>query len=213
MQLDLNNLPTDTALLHRLVRDIVGSIEHRDGEIERLKSIIKQLQRAQFGRRSERLDPDQLAVGLEDLEGDLARERENRPRVEKQPTERSPHRKPLPNHLPREDVRLDIGNISPRRHKSLHPQRHHGLPIFTSASAMSRAMPAAFARSSAIAPRAAPSASGVVDQHRKAEAEQPRRSPEVPSFISFCSHIHIYRAELSCGQPTRWIRRSARVDT
>jgi hypothetical protein len=85
---------------------------HRDGEIERLKSIINQLQRAQFGRRSERLDPDQLAVGLEGLEGDLARERENRPRVEKQPTERSPHRKPLPNHLPREDVRLDIGNIT-----------------------------------------------------------------------------------------------------
>ena len=43
MQLDLDNLPTDTALLHRLVRDIVGTIEHRDSEIERLKSIIKQL--------------------------------------------------------------------------------------------------------------------------------------------------------------------------
>ncbi|TJW48784.1 MAG: hypothetical protein E5W83_02120 [Mesorhizobium sp.] len=27
-----------------------------------LKSIIKQLQRSQFGRRSERLDPDQLAL-------------------------------------------------------------------------------------------------------------------------------------------------------
>ena len=46
MQLDLKNLPTDTALLHRLVRDIVANIEHRDSEIERLKSIIKQLQRA-----------------------------------------------------------------------------------------------------------------------------------------------------------------------
>src|SRR5215468_4175588 len=76
MQLDLNNLPTDTALLHRLVRDIVGAIEHRETEIERLKSIIKQLQRMQFGRRSERLDPDQLALGLEDLDGDLAREEE-----------------------------------------------------------------------------------------------------------------------------------------
>ncbi|MGO8910784.1 MAG: transposase domain-containing protein [Bradyrhizobium sp.] len=66
MQLDLNNLPTETALLHRLVRDIVGTIGHRDSEIERLKSIIKLLQRAQFGHRSERLDPDQLALGLED---------------------------------------------------------------------------------------------------------------------------------------------------
>jgi transposase IS166 family protein len=78
MLLDLNNLPTDTDLLHRLVPDLVSKIEHRDGEIERLKSIVKQLQRAQFGRRSERLDPDQLALGLEDIEGDLAREEESR---------------------------------------------------------------------------------------------------------------------------------------
>jgi transposase len=111
MQLNLNNLPTDTALLHRLVRDIVGTIEHRDSEIERLKSIIKQLQRMQFGRRSERLDSDQLALGLEDLEGDLAREEENRLRLEKQQADRSSHRKPLPDHLPREDVRLDIDDM------------------------------------------------------------------------------------------------------
>jgi hypothetical protein len=45
MQLDLNNLPTDTELLHRLVPDIVGTIEHCDSEIEHLKPIIKQLQR------------------------------------------------------------------------------------------------------------------------------------------------------------------------
>ena len=52
MQLNLDDLPTDTALLQRLVREIVGGLAHRDTEIERLKSIIKQLQRAQFGRRS-----------------------------------------------------------------------------------------------------------------------------------------------------------------
>ena len=45
----------------------------RDSEIERLQLIIKQLQRARFGRRSERLDPDQLALGLEDLDADIAR--------------------------------------------------------------------------------------------------------------------------------------------
>jgi transposase len=112
MQLDLNNLPTDTELLHRLVRDIVGTIEHRDSEIERLKSIIKQLQRAQFGRRSERLDSDQLALGLEDLDSDLAREEESVRQVKKQQTERPSHRKPLPDHLPRADVRLDIDDMT-----------------------------------------------------------------------------------------------------
>ena len=66
----------------------------------------------QFGRRSERLDPDQLALGLEDLDGDIAREEESRPRIEKQQSERSSHRKPLPDHLPREDVRLDIDDMT-----------------------------------------------------------------------------------------------------
>ncbi|MDX8496712.1 IS66 family transposase [Mesorhizobium sp. VK22B] len=107
MRLDLDNLPTEPALLQHLVRDIAALVEHRDGEIERLKSIIKQLQRAQFGRRSEQLDPDQLALALEDLDGDLAREVESRPRVDKQQRD-LPSRKPLPDHLPREDVRLDV---------------------------------------------------------------------------------------------------------
>lgn len=35
---------------------------------ERLRHFIRQLQRMQFGRRSEKLDPDQLALALEDLE-------------------------------------------------------------------------------------------------------------------------------------------------
>ena len=37
-------------------------------DIEKLRLLIRQLQRGQFGRRSERLDPDQLQLGLEDLE-------------------------------------------------------------------------------------------------------------------------------------------------
>jgi transposase len=105
MLLDLNHLPSDPALLQRLVRDIAGGLAHRDTEIERLRSIIKQLQRAQFGRRSERLDPDQLALGLDEIGSDLAREEESRPPAEKQPNERSSHRKPLPESLPREHVR------------------------------------------------------------------------------------------------------------
>ena len=66
MRFDLENLPSDTALLHRLAREMAVVVDSRDGEIERLQSIIKKLQRAQFGRRSERLDADQLALALED---------------------------------------------------------------------------------------------------------------------------------------------------
>ena len=108
MQLDLNNLPSDTALLHRLVRDMASVVERRDDEIERLQLIIKQLQRARFGRRSERIDADQLALGLEDVETDKARaEATLEPRIRS--NDGKPRRKPLPDHLPREEVRIEVG--------------------------------------------------------------------------------------------------------
>ena len=73
MRLDLENLPSDIELLHRLMRDMASVVESRDSEIERLRRLIKQFQRRQFGRRSEQLNPDQLALGLEDLDADAAR--------------------------------------------------------------------------------------------------------------------------------------------
>ncbi|TRC75280.1 IS66 family transposase [Mesorhizobium sp. WSM4307] len=108
---DLQNLPSDPALLQRLVRDMAAAVESRDGEIERLQSIIKKLQRAQFGRSSERLDPDQLALALEELDADIGRIQESRQVVSKPSTERPSHRKPLPDHLPREDVLVDVDSM------------------------------------------------------------------------------------------------------
>lgn len=107
MRIDLDNLPSDTVLLHRLVRDMADLVEHRDGEITRLQQIIKQLQRAQYGRKSERLDPGQLALALEELDADIAGIVESRPApliAEPSPA----RRKPLPEHLEREDRVLDI---------------------------------------------------------------------------------------------------------
>ena len=112
MRIDLGNLPSDTALLHQLVRDMAVIVEHRDGEIERLQAIIKKLQRMQFGRSAERLDPDQLALGLEDLDADVGRIEESLPIAFTETTEPPPHRKPLPDHLLREEVRIDADHTS-----------------------------------------------------------------------------------------------------
>jgi transposase len=43
MLIDLDNLPSEPALLQHLVRDMAAVVEHRDGEIERLTLIIKKL--------------------------------------------------------------------------------------------------------------------------------------------------------------------------
>src|SRR3954451_9477500 len=42
------------------------------GQNDRLLHLILQLQRLQFGRRSEKLDPDQLNLALEDVEQAVA---------------------------------------------------------------------------------------------------------------------------------------------
>lgn len=114
MRIDLDNLPVDTALLHRLVRDMAAVVERRDGEIERLQLIIKKLQRAQVGRRSERLDDDQLALGLENVETDVAQAEtlQPAPEVTSSDADECPRRKPLPAHLPRKEVLFDINAAS-----------------------------------------------------------------------------------------------------
>jgi transposase len=110
MRLDLANLPQDTALLHQLVRDLIAEKDRRDSEIEKLRLIIRQLQRGQFGRRSERLHPDQLHLGLEDLDTDIARaeSRQVGPPGTKAENADKPTHHSFPEHLPREEITLDV---------------------------------------------------------------------------------------------------------
>ena len=72
-------LPIDIEALQALVsaacaeRD--AAIAERDqalSQIDRLRHLLRQLQRAQFGRRSEKLDPEQLLLALEDIEQAIA---------------------------------------------------------------------------------------------------------------------------------------------
>jgi transposase len=87
-------------------------------EIEKLRLLIGRLQRGQFGRRSERLDPDQLQLGLEDLEqtaaaAEAAQEAAARSSGASRPAR--PRRRnlgALPAHLPRVEVLVDIEDKS-----------------------------------------------------------------------------------------------------
>ena len=69
------SLPDDLAEAHALIRSLAATIAekdsalaHRDVELARLTTILKKLQRRQFGAKSERLDPEQISLGLEDIE-------------------------------------------------------------------------------------------------------------------------------------------------
>ncbi len=76
MQIDLDTLPDDPATLHQMLREVVTTAAHQQGELhaenDKLRLLIQLLLRQQFGRRSEQLSPDQLQFGLEDLEQSVA---------------------------------------------------------------------------------------------------------------------------------------------
>ena len=74
-----NQLPADIEALHALVVAVCAerdaAIAERDralSHIDRLRHLLRQLQRAHFGKRSEKLDPDQLLLALEDIEQAIA---------------------------------------------------------------------------------------------------------------------------------------------
>jgi transposase len=74
-----HQLPADIEALHALVtaaraeRD--AAVAERDqalSQMDRLRHLLRQLQRVQFGRRPEKLDPEQLLLALEDIEQAVA---------------------------------------------------------------------------------------------------------------------------------------------
>src|SRR4051794_39582409 len=99
----------------RTERDLIREKhDAAQAEIEKLRLLIRQLQRGQFGRRSEKLDPDQLQLGLEDLEQTVAAveaaqeevaARNSTPRT---PRVRRRNLGALPAHLPRIEVLVDV---------------------------------------------------------------------------------------------------------
>jgi transposase len=95
-------------------------------ESERLRQIIKELQRHRFGRRAETLPEDQMLLGLEDVEqtaasdeatADQSAPADRAARAEKRRTNRGS----LPAHLPRIEIVVDIDdNTCPCCQSELH---------------------------------------------------------------------------------------------
>lgn len=102
----------DPILLQKLVRDMARVVQDSDIEIARLRQIIRAFQRHRFGRRSERLSPQQCELGLEDLEADLARIETRQASIlasTKTEPQKPSQRGALPGHLPREQVVMTPG--------------------------------------------------------------------------------------------------------
>jgi transposase len=102
-------LPEDMPGLRAAVLSLISERDELLGRIERMRQIIRELQRARFGRHSERLDPDQLQLALEEREIATAQAQataEKRRRAARLRTEPG-QRKSLPAHLPRVEVVIE----------------------------------------------------------------------------------------------------------
>ena len=101
-------LPDDPDLLKAMV------LAER-AESERLRQIIRELQRHRFGRRAEKLPADQLQLALEDVEqvaaaAEAATEDKSEEERQKRAAKRRTNRGSLPAHLPRIETLVDIDN-------------------------------------------------------------------------------------------------------
>jgi transposase len=107
-----HTLPTDVDALQAMI--LAERAAHAT-EAERLRQIIKEMQRHRFGRRAETLPIDQLELGLEDVQqteaADAASAEAAEPkRRAKAVIHRRANRGKLPDHLPRIETILDIEN-------------------------------------------------------------------------------------------------------
>jgi transposase len=106
---DAQELPNDPAILKGLVASLASELKFRDILIEKLKHQLVGLRRHQFGSRSESLD--QLELTLEEEEIALAAEAPVQQDTAAAPDEkRQPKRRPLPDHLPRNETVLSAGD-------------------------------------------------------------------------------------------------------
>ena len=110
-------LKTQTSAVEQLRVERDAFRAERDtanAEVEKLQLIIKQLMRSRYGAHSEKLDPDQLQLALEEVAQSLGLAQtvvETEPAADKQATgERKPRRNrgALPAHLPRVEIVVDV---------------------------------------------------------------------------------------------------------
>jgi len=137
MRIDLNNLPTDIALLQRLVRDLNDEVQtksqavHAEQQIvhaqkneiktnslriEKLEIELARLRGYRFGQSSEKLSADQLSLWQSDVEEDIAETQSElascHPSTNDAPLDakHSPKRQRPPEHLPRETQEYDLAD-------------------------------------------------------------------------------------------------------
>ena len=103
--LNAADLPDDIAALKAMLIAATAREGRKDERIERLERLVAAFRQAAFGRKSEKTDPDQFDLALEDLETAIAavqaEDEADAPAGKRLSRPRATNRGSLPGHLPR----------------------------------------------------------------------------------------------------------------
>jgi len=100
-------LPEDMPSSRAAALALIAERDELLRRVERMHHIIRQFQRAQYGRHSERLDHDQLQLTLEERDIAAATAASVETRKMRRPRAEPGQRKSLPAHLPRIEVIIE----------------------------------------------------------------------------------------------------------
>lgn len=113
--LDAADLPDDIAVLKAMLIAAQAREVRKDDRIERLEKLVAAFKQAAFGRKSEKADPDQFDLALEDLEKAIAaihaEDDADSPSGKPQPKPRATNRGSLPAHLFRVEEIIEPGSL------------------------------------------------------------------------------------------------------
>jgi transposase len=114
--LDTAELPDDIAALKAMLVAAALRDQRKDERIAQLEKLVAAFKQAAFGRRSEKSDPDQFELALEDLETAIAAvhaEEDAEDRSARRPAKpRNTNRGSLPKHLPRIEEIIEPESLS-----------------------------------------------------------------------------------------------------
>lgn len=115
MDIDLAALPRDIDALHGLVHQLVAELKARELRVEQLEARIAKLQRLQFGHSSEKRaqEIEQLQLALDELHEETGIRAQAQPAIVHEALGK-PYRRPLPDHLPREEIVHEAACVCPQ---------------------------------------------------------------------------------------------------
>jgi transposase len=108
MDVKLEQLPEDAALLKQIIAQLLDSLQSLRRQNEQMTHRLQQLLRAHFGQKAEKIDPAQMALFAQQI---LAQANQPQPTAEEPSTSvpcKGHGRKKLPRNLPRKRVIIDV---------------------------------------------------------------------------------------------------------